>query len=112
MALGRTGALGLFLSVIGWAQPSTTTIQDSLYKADGSRLNGTAVVSWASFEAGDTSNIVQQSLSVPIIDGNLWVQLVPSSTATPPTIYTVSYSSDGNQQFVETWSVPPSATPL
>ena len=112
MVLGRVGALGLWLSVIGWTQPSMTTIQDTLYKADGSRLNGTAVVNWAGFEAGDTSNIVQQSLTIPIIDGNLWVRLVPSSTATPATVYTVSYSSDGNQQFVETWSVPASTTTL
>ncbi len=47
------------------------------------------------------------------LNGNLLVQLAANNTATPPAnIYTVLYQSDGDQQYMETWSVPASATPL
>jgi hypothetical protein len=47
------------------------------------------------------------------VNGNLFTQLVPNATATPPAnIYTVNYQSSGNQQFTETWTVPVSASPL
>jgi hypothetical protein len=103
-------ALGLVRLVGG--QPTLTTIQDVLYKADGARFNGTAVVTWNSFEAADRSNISMHSFTVRITDGNLRVQLVPSTTATPPAFYAVKYNSDGKIQFDERWAVPPSALPL
>lgn len=102
------------MSVAGWsaAAPALTTIQDVLYKADGMPFNGTLNISWTSFEAADSSDIVTQMTTVNVIGGNLRVQLVPSSTATPAIVYTVTYNSDGLVQFQENWSVPPSATPL
>jgi hypothetical protein len=102
------------LLLAGWAAaaPTLTTIQDVLYKADGTRFNGTLNISWTSFEAADSSDIVTQMTTVKVIDGNLRLQLVPSSTATSPIVYTVTYNSDGLVQFQENWSVPPSATPL
>ena len=42
----------------------------------------------------------------------LRVQLVPTTTSTPPSTYTVTYNSDGRVQFQETWSVPSSTQPL
>jgi hypothetical protein len=83
-----------------------------LYKADGTRFNGIAIISWTSFEAGDTSNIATQSVTVKILDGNLRVQLVPTTDASPPILYSVTYNSDGKVQFQETWNVPPSTTAL
>lgn len=94
------------------AQPALTTIQDVLYKADGTRFNGTLNISWPSFQSADNAAIVMQTLNVNVIAGNLRVQLVPSATGTPPSDYTVTYSSDGRVQFQETWAVPSSATPL
>jgi hypothetical protein len=94
------------------AAPVLTTIQDVLYKADGTPFNGTLTISWNSFQAADNSAIVMQQLTVKVINGNLRVQLVPSSTATPPIDYSVTYNSDGRTQFHEMWSVPASATPL
>jgi hypothetical protein len=50
---------------------------------------------------------------VPIVNGNLFVQLAPNATAAPPAnVYTVNYQSDGYQQFIEMWTVPVSAVPL
>ena len=94
------------------AAPPLTTIQDVLYKADGTRFNGTLTISWSSFEAIDHSMIEQQSTTVTVVNGNLQVQLVPTTSATPATYYTVVYNSDGRVQFQETWAVPSSVLPL
>jgi hypothetical protein len=93
-------------------QTTLTTIQDTLFTADGTRFTGTLTIQWNTF---DTSNgtVVQQTKGVPIVNGNLLVQLTPNATATPPAnYYTVSYQSDGKQQFTESWTVPTSSTPL
>jgi hypothetical protein len=94
------------------AAPALATIQDVLYKADGTRFNGTLTISWNSFQAADNSAIVTQSTTVKVQDGLLRVQLVPSTTGTPSMVYTVTYNSDGRVQFQETWSVPSSLQPL
>jgi len=94
------------------AAPVLTTIQDVLYKADGTRFNGTLTISWTSFVSADNSSIATQMTTVKVIDGNLRVQLVPTTTSTPPTTYTVIYNSDGKVQFQEIWSVPVSTSPL
>jgi hypothetical protein len=95
-----------------WAAPPLTTIQDVLYKADGTRFNGSLTISWTSFEAIDRSAIAQQTTTVNVANGNLQVQLVPTTTATPAAFYTVVYHSDGRIQFQETWAVPSSTQPL
>ena len=95
-----------------WAQPSLTTISDVLFKADGTRFNGLAQFTWVSFESGNGSNIAQQSKTIRIIDGNLFVQLTPTTGAVPPAQYSVKYSSDGKIQFQETWAVPSSTATL
>jgi len=94
------------------AGPPLTTIQDVLYKADGTRFNGILTISWTSFQAVDNSSVVTQSTTVRVLDGNLRVELVPNTTSTPATVYTVTYNSDGRIQFQESWSVPSSLTPL
>ena len=112
MLPGRLLAISLFTAGFLLAQPSVTTIQDTIYKADGSRFTGTAVVNWNTFEAGDTTNIGMQSLSVAIVNGALYVQLVPNTNARPANVYTVHYNSDGVEQFTETWSVPATTVTL
>jgi hypothetical protein len=92
--------------------PPLTTIQDVLYKADGTRFNGTVTISWSRFQAMDNSTIATQSITVKIVDGNLHVQLVPTTTSTPTTYYSAKYNSNGRVQFAETWLVPSSAQPL
>lgn len=94
------------------AAPPLTTVQDVLYKADGTRFNGTAAISWRSFDASDTSAIAMHSIAVKIVDGQLRVQLVPNAGASPAAPYTVKYSSDGRVQFEETWTVAASTRPL
>jgi hypothetical protein len=103
---------GLALTMGLVAAPPLTTVQDVLYKADGTRFNGTAVISWRSFEATDSSAITMHNLTVKIADGQLRVRLVPNAGVTPAAYYSVRYSSDGKIQFEETWSVPSSTSAL
>jgi len=101
------------LCATAFAQSGLTTIQDTLFKADGTRFTGTVTIQWNTFDSTSIGTIVQQSRSVDVNNGLLQVQLVPNAAATAPAnVYTVSYQSDGYQQFVETWTVPASATPL
>jgi len=107
----------LFLAAVGLAVaahagPPLTIIQDVLYKADGTRFSGVLTISWNSFQAVDNSAIVMQSTTVKVVDGNLRVQLVPSTTATPAGAYSVTYNSDGRIQFRERWAIPSSAHSL
>jgi hypothetical protein len=95
-----------------FAAPPLTTIQDTIYKADGTPFNGLALVAWRSFSASDQSNVDAQSVTVQIDNGHLWVQLVPTTTAGAGAYYAVVYNSDGRVQFRETWAVPPSTTAL
>ncbi len=94
------------------AGPILTTIQDVIYNADGTPYNGFAVVKWTPFVAGDTTQIATQSVTVNITGGNLMVQLVPTTNATPAGYYTVTFTSAGNDQFIETWAVPPATKAL
>jgi len=99
------------LASAGAATPQLTTIQDVLYKADGTRFDGILTISWGSFQSSDSANIVMQSITVKVSAGVLRVQLVPSPS-TPAAYYTAVYNSDGRVQFQETWSVPASTQPL
>jgi hypothetical protein len=110
--ISRSVLTGLWLALTAYAGPPLTTVQDVLYKADGTRFNGTLIISWTSFQAVDSSAVVTQSTTVKVVDGNLRVQLVPNTTATPPNTYSVTYNSDGRVQFRENWAVPASLRPL
>ncbi|MGO9263195.1 MAG: hypothetical protein ACLQU1_43990 [Bryobacteraceae bacterium] len=102
----------VLLARFAFAAPALTTIQDVLYMANGTRFNGSLTISWTSFQTADNSNIVAQATTVTVVDGNLYVQLVPSTTANPSGYYSVTYNSNGQMQFQELWAVPPSSTPL
>src|SRR5689334_12663163 len=91
----RFGAalVALILLASLWAQPTLTTISDVLFKADGTRFNGLAQITWMTFDSANGSYIAQQSKTVRIIDGNLFVQLTPTTNAVPVSVYSVKYSS-------------------
>jgi hypothetical protein len=114
MALGKKMLLLAAFCGLAWGQtPGLTTIQDKLFKADGTLFNGTLTIQWSTFDVTNVGTIVQQSTSVAVVNGNLLLQLAPDSTAQPPAnVYIVQYESDGREQFAETWTVPVSAVPL
>ena len=103
--------VALFATVAG-AAPPLSTIQDVLYKADGTKFTGVVTIEWTSFQAVDTSNIATHSVTLRIVDGVLSVQLVPTTNASGGAFYSVRYTSDGKVQFTERWAVRPSTTPL
>jgi hypothetical protein len=112
LSLKRTLLAAMAASTMAAAQPALTTIQDTLYRADGTRFNGTLFITWNAFQAGDTSNIATANLTVPIISGVLKVGLVPTTTATAGAQYNVTFNSRGINQFTQVWAVPPSTIPL
>ncbi len=101
-----------FSCVTAMAQPALTTIQDILYRADGTRFTGTIFITWSSFQAGDASNIATANLTLPIVNGVLNVQLVPTTTGSAGAQYNITYNNAGVNQFTQVWAVPPSSVPL
>jgi hypothetical protein len=94
------------------AQPPLVTVQDVLYTADGNRFNGVVALTWKTFEASNTSSISASVTRVQVSNGNLFVQLVPTTSANPPAGYAVQYNGEHRVQYAETWVVPPSTAPL
>jgi hypothetical protein len=99
-------------AVSALAAPPLTTIQDTLYNADGTLFVGSAEFAWRSFTASDGSYIVMNQTSLRIVNGALKVRLVPTANATSVAYYTVRYTSDGRTMFTESWVVPASGTAL
>jgi hypothetical protein len=112
--LGIRRSVVLLGAMAGWSygQPALTTIQDILYRADGTRFSGTVFIRANSFLSGGGSNIATANVTVAVINGVLRVQLVPTTTASPGAQYNVTYASGGVNQFTEVWAVLPSALPL
>ena len=73
-----------------------TTIQDTVYRADGSPAQGTLLISWPAFTTASGQAISAGTTSVNLgTGGTLSVALVPNSNATPPgTVFTVVYQLD------------------
>jgi hypothetical protein len=93
------------------AQPALTTIQDILYRTDGTRFTGTLSISYNSPSAGGGGGIATSNVTLAIVNGALRVSLTPS-TPTPGAQYTVKYNGNGRSSFTETWAVPPSSKVL
>src|SRR5580704_10309089 len=99
MVLGKNTLLLAAVCGLAWSQSGLTTIQDTLFKADGTRFNGTLTIQWSTFDTANPGTVVQQNTTVAVLNGNLQVSLVPNASATPPgNVYTVQYQSDGRQQ--------------
>lgn len=117
MSVRKAWAVCRIVAMLAWAAaavaaPKLTTIEDTLYKADGTKFEGLVIISWKSFEAADTANVAAHVKTVRVVDGYLRVQLVPSTDAVPGFQYAVRYNSNGRIQWEEIWVVPSSAHPL
>ena len=93
-------------------QVSTTTVQGTVYRADGTPATGTLLLSWSAFTTPQNQAVAAGNLNAPIgADGFLSVNLTPNTAALPTgSYYTATYHlSDGtvNQEY---WVVPDSAT--
>ena len=94
-----------------WAQPPLTTIRDTVYRADGKPFNGLVLIEWKAFQTSNNVNIGTQGTTVRVVNGSLYVRLAPTTSAANA-YYLVRYNSDGQFQFSEVWSVPPSSAAL
>src|SRR5579884_2541657 len=104
---------GLFLfGAICAASPALTRVRDVLYRADGMPLTGVVVISWPAFTAADGTTIAANTMNVEVSNGTFRADLVATTNAQPSVTYSVRMVSDGKDQTLETWSVPPSAGPL
>jgi hypothetical protein len=83
-----------------------TTIEDTLYYADGRLANGQVVISWPAFQTNGTA--VSGGMQIyPIINGVVDITLYSNSTAQPMgTYYTAAYEMDEGAIWVEPWIVP------
>lgn len=90
------------------AQEATTSIQDTIYHADGTVATGTILVTWPAFTAVSGQTVAAGNLTVPIgSNGSVSIQLTPNSGATPVgTYYTAVYHLDDGTVSKEYWLVP------
>ena len=93
---------------------ATTTVTDTIYRADGTAATGTVLVSWPAFSSAMGQTIPSGSTSATITAGGLLsVQLAPNAGATPiGSYYTVVYHLDDGTVSREFWVVPSSSTPV
>jgi hypothetical protein len=107
--MGLTGKLGVVLglgllgmalvSVAGAQAVSTTTVQGTVYLANGQVGAGTLVLSWPAFTTATGQSVAADSLTLTIApDGFISVNLAPNLGATPAGLYytAVYYLSDGS----------------
>ena len=105
--------LGLSLltlaAVAVWAQgPGVTTINDTVYRADGTTAQGVALISWPAFLTAEGNAVAAGTKTVAIGNaGAFSTQLVPNVGAMPAgTYYTVVFQLDDGTVRGEYWAVP------
>ena len=78
--------------------PTTTTVQGTVYLANGEVGSGTLVLSWPSFTTAAGQSVAADSITLTIAtNGLVSVNLAPNQGATPAGLYytAVYYLSDG-----------------
>jgi hypothetical protein len=116
MSEARRGLMLLAILVAmmaGWvntaaAQIATTTVQDTVYSANGTPASGTVLVSWNAFTTAGGQSVPSGTTSVTIgAGGVLTIALAPNAGSTPMGSYytAVFHLSDGTTSR-EYWVVP------
>jgi hypothetical protein len=93
---------------VACAQVATTTVQDTVYRADGTAAGGSVVVSWSAFTTASGSAVPAGTTSVTISSGGLLtLALAPNAGATPMgSYYTAVYHLNDGSTSREYWVVP------
>jgi hypothetical protein len=118
LALGSLSTSLTAVFAAGQSAPATpaptTTIQDTVYRADGTAAGGTVLISWPAFVTATGRNVPAGSTSVVIgTGGALSVALVANAGSTPMgTYYTVVYHLNDGTETRQYWVVPVSASPV
>ena len=97
----------------GWAnsaagQVTTTTVQDTVYRADGTPAGGSVVVSWNAFTTAGGQTVAAGSTTVTLGSGGLLtLALAPNADSTPMgNYYTAIYHLNDGSTNREYWVVP------
>jgi hypothetical protein len=87
---------------------TTTTINDTVYRADGTTALGTVLISWPSFVSAAGEAVAAGNLAVTIGPlGAFTAQLVPNLGASPAgTYYVAVFQLDDGTVRREYWAVP------
>lgn len=101
----------IFLSLlarVGLAQVATTTVQDTVYRADGTPAGGTVVISWNAFTTAAGNAVPAGSTAVTIGSGGLLtVALAPNAGGSPMgSYYSVVYHLNDGSTSREYWVIP------
>ena len=68
--------------------PATTTVSDTVYRADGTPAQGVLIITWPDFITGSGSAVAAGNLNVTLgAKGALSVALVPNPGANPAGVY-------------------------
>jgi hypothetical protein len=106
------GALLVLMAVPNWSQVSTTTVQGTVYRADGSPATGTLLVSWPAFTTANNLAVAAGTSTVNIgSDGFVTLSLAPNLGAYPAgSYYTAVYHLSDGTVNKEYWTVPATST--
>ena len=114
---GLAGIAGLtiilaVLPISAAAQVTTTTVQGTVYRADGSAATGTVLVSWPAFSTAANQAVAAGSVTATVgQDGFLSLNLTPNQGAYPAgSYYTVVYHLSDGTVSKEYWVVPAATT--
>jgi hypothetical protein len=90
---------------------STTTVQGTVYLADGSPGSGTLQLSWPAFTTASSQAVAAGKISTTIgVDGFLSVNLAPNLGSSPAGLYyTAIYHMSNGATSTEYWVVPAAA---
>jgi hypothetical protein len=102
---------GIVALLAGWrapAQVTTTTVQDTVYYANGTPVQGSVIVSWNAFTAANGAAIAAGNTTVILgTGGSLTVGLAPNLGSTPMgNYYTAVYHlNDGetSREYCTRW---------
>lgn len=103
-----TGCSIAMVTLVCWGQVTTTTVQDTVFNADGSYAAGTILVSWSAFVSSTGNTVAAGKLSTQIgANGQVVLNLAPNAGATPSgSYYTAVYHLVDGTVSKEYWSIP------
>lgn len=96
------------MSLTSRGQVATTTVQDTVYRADGTFATGIILVTWPAFVSATGKTVAAGSLSAAIgANGQVTLNLAPNVGATPAgSYYTAVYHLDDGTVTKEYWEIP------
>jgi hypothetical protein len=106
--------LGVVVTGPVWGQGAvtTTTVQGTVYQANGTPAQGSLLISWPAFETAAGQSVAAGNLTVGVgADGFATANLTPNQGAEPEGMYyTVVYHLAGEPVSTEYWTVPATGT--